>query len=86
MTNQVVQLSTTESVATVTLNRPEVLNTLNLSTGEALVRAIHPARTMTTSVLYSLQELVEGFCAGGDMKAAWEHHRREGTSVTSFVI
>ena len=40
MTDQTVLLSTTDGVATITLNRPEALNALNLSASEALAKAI----------------------------------------------
>jgi enoyl-CoA hydratase/carnithine racemase len=40
MTDQVVRLDVSDAVAIITLNRPEVLNALNLSMTEALVGAI----------------------------------------------
>lgn len=86
MTDQTVLLSTTEGVATITLNRPEVLNALNLSTSEALAKAIQSCKDDDNVRAVLLTGAGRGFCAGGDMKAAWEYHRREGTSVTSSAI
>lgn len=73
MTDQSVQLGVSNAVATVTLNRPEVLNALNLSTVTGMVRAIQVCRDDRDVRVVIVTGAGRGFCAGGDMKAAWEH-------------
>jgi len=78
MIDQTVLLSTTDGVATITLNRPEVLNALNLSASEALAKAIQSCNDDDNVRAVLLTGAGRGFCAGGDMKAAWEHHQAGG--------
>ncbi len=73
MTDENVQLSVSNAVATVTLNRPEVLNALDLSTATGLVRAIQVCRDDRDVRVVTITGAGRGFCAGGDMKTAWEH-------------
>ena len=67
-----VLMSVREGVATVTLNRPEVLNALDLPAGEALVRAIESCRDDDAVRAVIVTGAGRGFCAGGDVKAMWE--------------
>jgi len=78
MTDQTVLFSTTDGVTTITLNRPEVLNALNLSASEALAKAIQSCKDDDNVRPVLLTGAGRGLCAGGDMKAAWEHHRVGG--------
>jgi 2-(1,2-epoxy-1,2-dihydrophenyl)acetyl-CoA isomerase len=75
MTDQIVQLNVSNAVATITLNRPDVLNALNLSMTEALVRTIQLCKDDDNVRSLIITGAGRGFCAGGDMKAAWEHIR-----------
>ncbi len=72
MAEEPVLLSVQGNVATVTLNRPAVLNALNVSSGEALVRAIETCRDEQRVRVVILTGAGRGFCAGGDVKAMWE--------------
>lgn len=78
-----VLMSVREGVATVTLNRPEVLNALDLPAGEALVRAIQASRDDHAVRAVILTGAGRGFCAGGDVKAMWEGVR-EGKDPQDF--
>ena len=60
-----------EGVATVTLNRPEVLNALDLPAGEALIEAVQSCRDDDRIRAVILTGAGRGFCAGGDVKAMW---------------
>lgn len=72
MAEETVLLSVQDSVATVTMNRPEVLNALNLSSGEQLIRTIETCRKDDRVRAVVLTGAGRGFCAGGDVKAMWE--------------
>jgi 2-(1,2-epoxy-1,2-dihydrophenyl)acetyl-CoA isomerase len=78
VTDQSVQLDVQGGVATITLNRPEVLNALDLPMAEALVRAIQVCMDDNGIRAVLLTGAGHGFCAGGDMKAAWEHIQAGG--------
>jgi 2-(1,2-epoxy-1,2-dihydrophenyl)acetyl-CoA isomerase len=78
MTDQSVLLDVQDSVATITLNRPEVFNALHLPMAEALVRAIQACMQDDSVRAVILAGTGRGFCAGGDMKAAWEHIQAGG--------
>jgi 2-(1,2-epoxy-1,2-dihydrophenyl)acetyl-CoA isomerase len=78
VTDQSVQLDVQGGVATITLNRPEVFNALNLPMAEALVRAIQTCMADDGIRAVILTGTGRGFCAGGDMKAAWEHIQAGG--------
>lgn len=73
MIDQPVLLDIGGGVATITLNRPGVLNALNQPMAEALVRAIQKCVDDEGVRAVILTGAGRGFCAGGDMKAAWEH-------------
>ncbi len=78
MTDQIVRLDVSDATATITLNRPEVLNALNLSMIEALVKAIQACKDDDNVRALIITGAGRGFCAGGDMKAAWEHIQAGG--------
>ena len=63
MTDQTVLLSTTDGVATITLNRPDVLNALNLSASEALAKAIQSCKDDDNVRAVLLTGAGRGFCA-----------------------
>jgi len=78
MTDQVVRLDVSGAIATITLNRPEVFNALNLPMTEALVRAIQVCKDDDNVRVLIITGAGRGFCAGGDMKAAWDHIQAGG--------
>lgn len=69
MTDQVVRLHVSDAVAIITLNRPEVLNALNLTMTEALVGAVQVCMDDEKIRAVIITGAGRGFCAGGDMKA-----------------
>mgnify|MGYP005851184509 CR=1 FL=1 len=73
-----VLLEAKDGVATVTLNRPAVFNALNQEMAEALVRAIEACGEDGNTRAVILTGAGRGFCAGGDMKAAWAHIQAGG--------
>jgi 2-(1,2-epoxy-1,2-dihydrophenyl)acetyl-CoA isomerase len=78
MTGQVVRLNVSDAVATVTLNRPEVLNALSFPMTEALAKAIQVCKDDDNIRAVIIIGAGRGFCAGGDMKAVWEHIQAGG--------
>jgi len=78
MTDQPVRLNVSDAVATITLDRPEVLNALNLSMTEALAGAIQVCKDDDRIRAVIITGAGRGFCAGGDMKAAWQHIQAGG--------
>ncbi len=79
-----VVLRVQEGVATLTLNRPEVLNALDLHSGEALARAIRSCRNDGGVRAVVLTGAGRGFCAGGDVKAMAEGIRAGKEPETFF--
>jgi len=59
-------------VATITLNRPEVFNATNAELAAALAGAMSDCSADAGVRVIVLTGAGKGFCAGGDMKAAWE--------------
>jgi 2-(1,2-epoxy-1,2-dihydrophenyl)acetyl-CoA isomerase len=84
MTDQNVQLTVSNAVATITLNRPEVLNALDLHTVTELVAAVQACRDDDNVRAVIITGAGRGFCAGGDMKAAWEHIQKAGDARDFF--
>jgi 2-(1,2-epoxy-1,2-dihydrophenyl)acetyl-CoA isomerase len=78
MTDQLVRLDVSDATATITLNRPEVLNALNLSMTEELVRVIQMCKDDDNVRALIITGAGRDFCAGGDMKAAWQHIQAGG--------
>jgi 2-(1,2-epoxy-1,2-dihydrophenyl)acetyl-CoA isomerase len=83
MADHTVRSSTSDGVTTIILNRPEVLNALNLSTSEELAKAIQSCKDDDNVRAVLLTGAGRAFCAGGDMKAAWGHHQ-EGGNLSYF--
>lgn len=78
MTNQTVLLDVADGIAIVTLNRPEVYNALDLSMAQSLVSVIQECMLAEAVRVVILTGKGRGFCAGGDMKAAWDHIQAGG--------
>jgi 2-(1,2-epoxy-1,2-dihydrophenyl)acetyl-CoA isomerase len=69
-----------DDVMIITFNRPEVLNALDFPTTEAFVQAIQSCIDDDAVRAVIITGAGRGFCAGGDMKALWEHIQRGGTA------
>ena len=85
MAGQTVRSTTADNVTTITLNRPEVLNALDISAGQELAKAIQSCKDDGNVRAVLLTGAGRGFCAGGDMKAAWEHHQKGGDIRRFFL-
>ena len=59
-------------VATITLNRPEVFNATNAELAAALADAVRDCSGDAGVRAIVVTGAGRGFCAGGDMKAAWQ--------------
>lgn len=84
MASDSVLIDVREGVATVTLNRPEVLNALDQSAGEALARVVHGCREDAGIRVVVLTGAGRGFCAGGDLKSVWQGIQRGEDPQTFF--
>jgi 2-(1,2-epoxy-1,2-dihydrophenyl)acetyl-CoA isomerase len=69
-----------DELMVITLNRPEVLNALDFPATEAFVQAIQDCIDNDAVRAVIITGTDRGFCAGGDMKALWEHIQRGGTA------
>lgn len=58
-----------DNVATITMNRPEALNALNVQLGQELVDAVTRCRSDPSVRAVVLKGAGRAFCAGGDLKA-----------------
>lgn len=85
MPDRNVQLRVSNAVATITLNRPEALNALDLPTVTELVTAIQACRDDDSVRAVIITGAGRGFCAGGDMKAAWKHIQKAGNARGFFA-
>lgn len=79
-----VLLRVEEGVTTLTLNRPEVLNALDLPSAEALARAVRSCREDDRVRAVVLTGAGRGFCAGGDVRAMAEGLRAGKQPETFF--
>lgn len=70
-----------DGIATLTLNRPEVLNALNPSLMKTLYAALQRIAADSTIACVVLTGAGRGFCAGGDIKARARGARTEASSV-----
>ena len=59
-------------VATITLNRPEVYNATNAELAAALAESVRGCSEDAGVGVIVVTGAGKGFCAGGDMKAAWQ--------------
>ncbi len=67
---------TTDGIATITLNRPDVLNAYQPQMGDELVRAFDQVRDDETLRVAILTGAGRAFCAGVDLKFMKEHAAR----------
>jgi 2-(1,2-epoxy-1,2-dihydrophenyl)acetyl-CoA isomerase len=72
MATQPIEVTRDGAVATITLCRPEVLNATNAEMADELSRAVRECSGDPGVRVMVLTGAGKGFCAGGDMKAAWE--------------
>jgi enoyl-CoA hydratase len=68
VTDSLVQISTSNSVATVTLNRPDALNALSSAVRKQLVQALHDLQSNPDVRAVILTGSGRAFCAGLDLK------------------
>jgi 2-(1,2-epoxy-1,2-dihydrophenyl)acetyl-CoA isomerase len=64
----------------ITLNRPAVLNALDFPMAKAFSQAIQAGKDDDAVRVVMITGAGRGFCAGGDMKALWEHVQRGGSA------
>jgi 2-(1,2-epoxy-1,2-dihydrophenyl)acetyl-CoA isomerase len=67
-------------VATITLNRPERLNAIDVALGRALVDALHRAAQDPEVRAVVLTGAGRGFCSGGDLRVLREARERKATA------
>ena len=72
MSAEPVLLAREGGVATITLNRPEVLNATDRGLAAALAAAVAECAGDAAVRAIVLTGAGRGFCAGGDMKSVWE--------------
>ena len=77
MTTEVLQFSTRDSVATMRLNRPEVLNALNPALVAALIEAMERVRRDKDVRCALIAGAGRAFSAGGDLKAMLAMNKEE---------
>jgi 2-(1,2-epoxy-1,2-dihydrophenyl)acetyl-CoA isomerase len=75
MNGDSVLLRHADGIATVMLSRPERLNALNLASAEELLAKLQICAADDEAEAVILTGTGSGFCAGGDLKAIWEHIR-----------
>jgi 2-(1,2-epoxy-1,2-dihydrophenyl)acetyl-CoA isomerase len=80
MTESPVLIDTRDHVANVTLNRPEVLNAMNVPLMDELRRALIEAARDSTVRCVVLRGEGKSFCAGGDVAEIRERQRAAGTA------
>ena len=66
MSFNTILLEVSNGVATITLNRPNILNAINLEMQEELEEALAQARTLEVRALV-LTGMGRGFCSGADV-------------------
>jgi 2-(1,2-epoxy-1,2-dihydrophenyl)acetyl-CoA isomerase len=89
MNYQNLQAETSDGVATLRLNRPEVLNALNVPTALELVQALEALRRDKSIKLLVVTGAGRAFCAGGDigeMQASARRFFRVGLSSLHRAI
>lgn len=78
-----VLLRHTDGIATITLSRPERLNALDLAGAEELLAKLQICAADDEAHAVLITGSGDGFCAGGDLKAIWEH-MQEGRESREF--
>ena len=84
MTDEKVLMRVDEGIASITFNRPQVLNALDIPMIEELVRNLQACADEPSVSVVLLTGTGRGFCVGGDMKAAWEHIQAGGDPQAFF--
>ena len=79
MTDEKALMRVDEGIASLTFNRPQVLNALDIPMSEELVRNLQACAEEPSVSVVVLTGTGRGFCVGGDMKATWNISRRVGT-------
>jgi len=82
MSYETILFDVEENVATVTMNRPEAMNAINMQLGEELVDAMTRCRSDANVRAVVLKGAGRAFCAGGDLKAFSEFLQAD--PVTAF--
>ncbi len=82
MTETTVLLDVRDKIATITLNRPQVLNAYNYDMHDALLAALEAVDNDDEARAVVLTGSGRGFCAGMDLSAGKEtFNRKGGTSI-----
>ncbi len=80
MTYETVSLEITDECATITLNRPDRLNSFDMKLGKELYDVLQIVSTDKKIKMVVMKGIGKGFCAGGDVK---EMHK--ATNKTQFL-
>ncbi len=84
MTEECILKSCQKRIAILTLNRPAVLNALDLHAAAALRQAVEACAGDPSVDAIILTGTGRGFCSGGDMKTAWAHIQGGGDARGFF--
>ncbi len=68
MSYETLQLTIKDRIATITLNRPERLNSFDMQLGHELYNVLHTISTNPDILVVILKGTGKGFCGGGDVK------------------
>lgn len=68
MSYETLQLTIKDEIATITLNRPERLNSFDMQLGHELYDVLHNVSTNPDILVVILRGTGKGFCGGGDVK------------------
>ena len=86
MSYETILLDVEENVATVTMNRPEALNAINMQLGEELVDAMIRCRSDANVRAVVIKGGGRAFCAGGDLKSFSEFLQADpATAFRAFL-
>lgn len=86
MSNTPILYDVSDAVATVTLNRPDALNALNLELAEAFYRAVLEADEDKSVRAIVITGAGKAFCAGGDVKAFHDNPDTIGKLVKLLTV
>jgi 2-(1,2-epoxy-1,2-dihydrophenyl)acetyl-CoA isomerase len=85
MAYEAIQYAVQDAVATITLNRPEAFNALNLTLGRELFHAVLEADEDRAVRCIVLTGAGRAFCAGGDVKDFADHLDRVGVLIKELT-
>jgi 2-(1,2-epoxy-1,2-dihydrophenyl)acetyl-CoA isomerase len=68
MSYETLQLAIKDNIATITLNRPDRLNSFDMKLGDELYNVLHKVAGDQDVLLVVLRGTGKGFCGGGDVK------------------